>query len=72
MYTAGMGNRRNLIGALRNIARAVRSTRPDVVYSFLDFPNAVAALTMPMGHPWKLIWGIRASDMRLKERGLTW
>ncbi|MBT4491432.1 MAG: glycosyltransferase, partial [Rhodospirillaceae bacterium] len=38
----------------------------------LDIPNVVAAILKPITRGASLIWGIRASDMRLEERNRTW
>lgn len=72
VVTAGKRGRGDTVGFALRIARAIRATQPDIVYSFLDFPNLVAALTWPLGAPCRIVWGIRASDMKLAERGRVW
>jgi len=72
VITLNMRGRRGLGGFLWRLVRAVRGSRPDVLYSFLDFPNVVAAFLKPLIRGSRLIWGIRASDMRLEERDRTW
>jgi glycosyltransferase involved in cell wall biosynthesis len=72
VVTVGMRGRRDLLGLLWRVAGAVRGSRPDVVYSYLDFPNAVAAALKPWMRGSRLIFGIRASDMRLAERDRVW
>jgi glycosyltransferase involved in cell wall biosynthesis len=72
VVTLGMRGRRGLAGFLGRLIRALRDSRPDVVYSYLDFPNVVAAVLKPLMRGSLLIWGIRASDMRLNERNRTW
>lgn len=72
VVTVGKRSRADIVGFLFRIAKAVRATKPDIIYSFLDFPNVVAALAKPRRTGCRLVWGIRASDMRLDERGFTW
>jgi glycosyltransferase involved in cell wall biosynthesis len=43
------------------LVRLVRSHSPDVVHSYLDVPNVVAALLAPLFGPTKIVWGVRAS-----------
>lgn len=72
VVTVGKRGRGDAAGFLFRIARAIRATRPDMIYSFLDFPNLVAALAWPFGAPCPIVWGIRTTDMRLSERGRLW
>ncbi len=72
VVTLGMRGRLGLAGFLLRLVRALRHSRPDIVYSFLDFPNVVAALMKPLSRKSRLVWGIRASDMQLKDRNRTW
>ncbi len=72
VVTLGLRGHRDLLGLLLRAGRALRDSRPDVVYSFLDFPNAVAAVLKPWMRGSRLAWGIRASDMHLEDRDRTW
>jgi len=72
VITLGLRGRHDIFGFLLRLIRAVRDSRPDLVYSYLDFPNAVAALIKPMLRRSRLIWGIRTSDMKLADRALSW
>jgi glycosyltransferase involved in cell wall biosynthesis len=72
VVTLGLCGHRDIFGLLLRAGRALRDSRPDVVYSFLDFPNAVAALLKPWMRGSRLVWGIRASDMHLEDRDRTW
>jgi glycosyltransferase involved in cell wall biosynthesis len=72
VVTLGLRGHRDLLGLLLRAGRALRDSRPDVVYSFLDFPNAVAAVLKPWMRGSRLVWGIRASDMQLQDRDRTW
>lgn len=72
VVTLGLRGRHDVFGFLLRLIRAVRDSRPDLVYSYLDFPNAVAAIIKPMMRQSRLIWGIRTSDMKLADRALSW
>jgi glycosyltransferase involved in cell wall biosynthesis len=72
VVTLGMRSRLGFIGFLPRLIQALRDSQPDIIYSFLDFPNVVAAIIKPWLRGSRLIWGIRASDMRLEERNRTW
>jgi glycosyltransferase involved in cell wall biosynthesis len=70
--TLGLRGRHDAFGFFLRLIRAVRASRPDVVYSYLDFPNAIAAIIKPLARRSRLIWGIRTSDMKLAGRPLSW
>ena len=70
--TVGKRGRGDAAGLLWRVIGAIRRTRPDVVYSFLDLPNVVAGAARILGACPRVIWGLRASDMRLHERGRSW
>jgi glycosyltransferase involved in cell wall biosynthesis len=72
VVTLGLRGRHDALGFFFRLIRAVRASRPDVVYSYLDFPNAVAAAIKPLMRRSRLIWGIRTSDMKLEGRPLSW
>lgn len=72
VITLGLRGRYDVFGFFLRLVRAVRASRPDVVYSYLDFPNAVAAIIKPWLRQSRLVWGIRTSDMKLENRALSW
>ena len=72
VITLGKRRRGEALGFLLRIAKALRETTPDIVYSYLDFPNVAAALCKPWRPEWRLVWGMRASDMRLAQRDFIW
>ena len=47
------------------LVRLARRHRAQVIYSFLDTPNLLAALVKPLLPGVRLAWGVRASDMDL-------
>lgn len=61
----GKRGRWDLLGAGRCLRRLAGETKAQVVYSFLDTPNLLAALVKPFCPGLKLAWGVRASDMDL-------
>src|SRR5262249_31288047 len=48
---------------LRDLVRALRSWRPDVVHSYLVEPNLVVAILRPFLRHARLAWGVRAADL---------
>lgn len=61
----GKRGRWDLLGAGRALRRLAGETQAQVIYSFLDTPNLLAALSKPFCPGLKLAWGVRASDMDL-------
>jgi len=55
----------DLAGFLVRAARAVRETKPDVIYSFLGGANIIASLVRKFVPPARIVWSIRASNMDL-------
>ena len=61
----GKRSRWDVAGFLLRLRRALKSVRPDVVYSFLGTANTVAAAVRPFAPRFRLLWSVRASDMNL-------
>lgn len=61
------GGRWDLAGFLLRTARAIRKTRPAVIYSFLGGANIVASAVRWFAPQAKLVWSIRASNMDLQR-----
>lgn len=57
----------DLFSFLPRLAALLRSRRPQVLYSFLDAPNLLAAALKPLLPGTKLVWGLRASNMDLSR-----
>lgn len=72
VITIGKLQRGGIFRICLRLAKAVKESKPDIVYSYLDFPNVVAALCKIWHRDYRLVWGIRASDMQLRKRGRTW
>lgn len=60
-------SRWDAIGFLWRLLSQLRRRRPDLIYSFLVEPNLLTALLKPFLPGTKIVWGIRASDMRLEH-----
>ena len=59
--TLGKRGRWDILRFLVRMVQTLRHSRPDVLYSFLDTPNVLAALLKPLiGRP-HVVWGIRSS-----------
>lgn len=52
---------------LRRLLRAIQDERPDILHSYLDVPNVLAALLRPTLPGVKIVWGVRASNMDLSR-----
>lgn len=59
----------DIIGFSWRLVKALRTFKPDVVYSFLTTSNVLTVLIRPFIGPSRLIWGIRATNMDLKLYG---
>jgi glycosyltransferase involved in cell wall biosynthesis len=67
VQNVGKRGRWEVIGFARRLLRIIKTTEPDIVYSFLTIPNIVA-IWMRLAHPeTKVVWGIRASRVRYWE-----
>jgi glycosyltransferase involved in cell wall biosynthesis len=51
----------DVVPFLTRTAALIRRERPDVVHSYLDSPNLVAALQKLAGRSVKIVWGLRSS-----------
>ena len=67
VFFLGKGGRWDVIGFLIRLVTILRCLCPDVVYSFLDVPNILAALMRPIAGWPKLIWSIRAAGMEMRH-----
>lgn len=59
------------LGFGRRLIAEVRKRRADVLYSFLTAPNVIAAAVKPFLGETRVVWGIRASDMKVAQYGLV-
>ncbi|MEK9656286.1 MAG: glycosyltransferase, partial [Halieaceae bacterium] len=53
------------------LRRQVMACKPNVIHSFLDSPNIIAAALRLSWVPTRLIWGIRSSSMELRHYSLA-
>lgn len=61
----GKSGRWDVPGFLWRLYRIVREENPDVLHSYLVAPNLVASLLRLVLRNTCIVWGVRASDMRL-------
>src|SRR3954471_9078500 len=59
----------DVAGFVLRLARALRATRPEIVYPFLGTANFVASAVRPFVPRFRLLWSIRASNMELDRYG---
>lgn len=65
----GKRHRWDVAGFMVRFVRTLRLERPSLVYSFLGTANTVAALARAFAPPFRLIWSVRASNMKLANYG---
>ena len=58
----GKRHRWDMLGFLWRAACGLRSGKPDVLYSFLNESNVLAALLRPVLRDTRLVWGLRDSE----------
>ena len=64
-------SRWDLIDPALLLRRKLREFRPQILHSFLGPPNVLAAVLKPALPHTKVIWGVRASDMKLENYDWT-
>jgi glycosyltransferase involved in cell wall biosynthesis len=67
MRVLGKRSRWRLVSFIRDLLRAVREEKPDVLHSYLTAANILSALMKPFLRPLPIIWGIRSSLMHLQQ-----
>ena len=67
IYVPGKHGRWDTIGFLIRLANCLRRLQPDVVYSFMNVPNILAATLKPFLAGARIVWGVRASNMDLSR-----
>ena len=65
----GKTGRWDLVQPLRRLRRVVAGFAPQVIYSFMQSANLLAALARPVLPPHVLVWGVRATNMQLPFYG---
>lgn len=67
LFDLNKRGRWDLAGYLTRLLAIVREYRPDVLHSYLTVPNLVAALFSRAYESTAVVWGVRASDMRMEH-----
>lgn len=62
----------DVVGFAIRLVRILRSERPEIVYSFSEYPNLLNELAKPFAAGYRSVWGLRASDNQPGQRGLVW
>ena len=62
VISLGKKNRWDMLGFLWRLIAAIRASKPDVLYSFLNESNLVSALIKPLLPGTRIIWGLRDSE----------
>ncbi|HUO84038.1 MAG TPA: glycosyltransferase [Thermoanaerobaculia bacterium] len=63
----GKKGRWDVLGFVARIIRALRELEPDVVHSYMPGANLICAMLKPLVRNVALVWGVRSSDVDLKE-----
>ena len=58
----GKKSRWDMLGFLGRLVQQIKASRPDVLYSFLNEANLVAALMKPLLPRTRIVWGLRDSE----------
>lgn len=56
----------DLLPFLCRLIREARLLRPDIMHGYLDIPNVLALFLRPFVHA-RVVWGVRASEMELRD-----
>ena len=56
----------DLLPFLCRLIREARLLRPDIVHGYLDIPNVLALFLRPFVHA-RVVWGVRASEIELRD-----
>jgi glycosyltransferase involved in cell wall biosynthesis len=56
----------DLLPFLCRLIREARRLRPDIVHGYLDIPNVLALFLRPFVHT-RVVWGVRASEIELRD-----
>ncbi len=56
----------DLLPFLRRLLRQTKELRPEIVHGYLDIPNLLAIFLKPFVHA-QVVWGVRASDVELRQ-----
>lgn len=72
LISANKRNRWDILAFTCRLAAILRRQEADVIHSFLGPPNLLAAGLSPIMGRTKSVWGIRASDMDLRQYDWTW
>jgi len=67
LQVLGKRSRWDVLGFLRSTLRLLRVEKPDIICTFLQVPNLVAATCKLLRPRLRLAWGVRASNMDLQR-----
>jgi glycosyltransferase involved in cell wall biosynthesis len=62
----------DLLPFFLRLIRLVKTENPDILHSYLQVPNIWAAFIKLVLPRTKVVWGIRASNMEMKQYGWQW
>ena len=59
----GKSGRWDIVGFAFRLRALIRSERPDILHTYVSLANVVGTLLAPRQAGYRLVWGLRASDM---------
>lgn len=60
------------LATMARLRRLIRAERPDVVHGYLTAGNIASLVTLSLPHRPLLAWGVRASNMQMRNYGIKW
>ena len=65
----GKSGRWDVVRFAKRLVRELRAHRPQVLHAYLDVPNLLASFSRMLVRDVKVVWGVRASDVRWANYG---
>jgi glycosyltransferase involved in cell wall biosynthesis len=67
VISLGKKGRWELFGFLKRLIAALRKLQPDILHSYMSGQNVLAVLLKPVLPGTRIVWGVRASNVRLRD-----
>jgi len=67
VISLGKKGRWELFGFLKRLIAALRKLQPDILHSYMSGQNVLAVLLKPALPGTRIVWGVRASNVRLRD-----
>lgn len=67
LHDLGKRGRWDVAGFAARLLGLIRAERPDILHSYLSVPNMLAAISAPLLRSTAIVWGVRASNLRVEH-----